>query len=316
MFDKEPYKGINPDEAVAQGAALQAGIISGDVTDLVLIDVTPLSMGIETQGGVFTTLIERNSAIPTSHSQLFTTAIDNQSAVDIHVLQGERDFAIDNKTLGKFQLTGIPPAPRGVPRIEVTFDIDVNGIVNVSAKDVATGNVQVVTITANTGLSRTEVDKMVEEARHNRTQDHKKREETETRNKAEQKIYMAQNLLKESKGLISSSSSLELSNSAKTIQDGLNRGDLPFVKRAMESLDRAIANVSRAIYEAKSAQGQVTGAYVPPQDDMMSFEPTLSSDQFSLNSGYDSTSASAEHGMFGALADGETESEPEPSGRI
>jgi molecular chaperone DnaK len=307
MFDKEPYKGINPDEAVAQGAALQAGIISGDVTDLVLIDVTPLSMGIETQGGVFTVLIERNSAIPTSASQLFTTAIDNQSAVDIHVLQGERDFAIDNKTLGKFQLTGIPPAPRGVPRIEVTFDIDVNGIVNVSAKDVASGNIQVVTITANTGLSRTEVDKMVEEARHNRTQDSKKREETETRNKAEQRVYTAQQMLKESKGVITTSASMELSTAARTIQEGLNRGDLPFVKRAMENLDRAIANVSKAIYDAKAANNQVTGAYVPPQDNLMSFEPTLTqTDQFSLNSGIDDADTGTQ-GMFGSLAEDEAE---------
>jgi hypothetical protein len=209
---------------------------------------------------VFTALIERNSAIPTSHSQLFTTAIDNQSAVDIHVLQGERDFAIDNKTLGKFQLAGIPPAPRGVPRIEVTFDIDVNGIVNVSARDVATGVAQRVTVTANS-----EVDKMVEEAHHNRQQDHRKRDETETRNKAEAKVYQSQTLLKESKGLIPASTTLELSNAAKTIQDGLNRNDLPFVKRAMEGLDRAIANVSKAIYEAKVATGNTGMSYSPPQ---------------------------------------------------
>jgi molecular chaperone DnaK len=312
MFDQEPFKGINPDEAVAQGAALQAGIISGDVTDLVLIDVTPLSMGIETQGGVFTPLIERNSAIPTSHSQLFTTAIDNQSAVDIHVLQGERDFAIDNKTLGKFQLGGLPAAPRGVPRVEVTFDIDVNGIVNVSARDVATGNAQTVTITANTGLSRAEVDKMVEEAHHNRQQDGKKREETQTRNKAEAKVYQAQTLLKESKGLgIPVSTTLELSKAATTIQDGLNRGDLAFVKRALEGLDRSIANVSRAIYEAKSATGATTAAYQPPQQDsLMAFEPSEPADDFSLDSSMDGAAVSGQ-GMFGTLADESAEAPAE-----
>ena len=162
MFNQDPFKGINPDEVVAQGAAIQAGMVSGDVRDLVLIDVTPLSLGIETQGGVFTRLIDRNTAIPTAHSQLFTTAIDEQSAVDIHVLQGERDFARDNKTLGKFQLMGIPPAPRGVPRIEVTFEIDVNGIGHVSAKDLTTDNVQKVTITSSSGLSRSDVTQMVE----------------------------------------------------------------------------------------------------------------------------------------------------------
>ena len=255
MFDKEPYKGINPDEAVAQGAALQAGIIKGDVTDLVLIDVTPLSLGIETQGGVFTKLIERNSAIPTSHSQLFTTAIENQSAVDIHVLQGERDFAIDNKTLGKFQLTGIPPAPRGVPRIEVSFDIDVNGIVNVSARDVATGNVQKVTITASAGLSRDEVSRMVEEAHESRKVDQKKREDVESRNKADQKVYMAQKLLKEGSGIAPASVLLELTNAARTVQDALNRGEMSAVRRSAEALDTAIAAVSKALYEARSSLG-------------------------------------------------------------
>lgn len=259
MFDKEPYKGINPDEAVAQGAALQAGIIRGDVTDLVLIDVTPLSLGIETQGGVFTKLIERNSAIPTSHSQLFTTAIDNQSAVDIHVLQGERDFAIDNKTLGKFQLGGIPPSVRGIPRIEVSFDIDVNGIVNVSARDVATGNEQKVTITASAGLSRDEVEKMVAEASTNRKADSKRREATEIKNKAEQKVYIAQKLLRDAKNLAPFTMLQELTKCAGAVQDALNRADLPAAKRSSAALDTAIVNVSKAMYEATGATAPAGG---------------------------------------------------------
>ncbi len=264
MFDKEPYKGINPDEAVAAGAAIQAGIIHGTVTDLVLIDVTPLSLGIETQGGVFTRLIERNSAIPTSHSQLFTTAIDNQSAVDIHVLQGERDFAVDNKSLGKFQLTGLPAAPRGTPRIEVTFDIDTNGLVNVSAADVATGRAQQVTITASSGLSRSEVDRMVDDAQTSRNTDAKKRDETETKNKAEQKIYTATTLQREGKGKVPSSVLQKLATAAKTVQDGLTRGDLAFVRRANEGLDAAIAEVSKAIYEARSTPTDNGGSSFTP----------------------------------------------------
>lgn len=265
MFDQEPYKGINPDEVVAQGAAVQAGIITGDVTSLVLIDVTPLSLGIETQGGVFTRLIERNTAIPTSHSQLFTTAIDNQSAVDIHVLQGERDFAVDNKTLGKFQLAGIPPAPRGVPRIEVTFDIDVNGIVNVSARDLATGNVQKVTITSTTGLSAEEVKRMVDEAERYRQADQTRRSEQETRNKAEQKIYTAQKVLGEARDVVSPSLVSELNEAAAAVQNALNNFDTPSINRTVDVLDRHFMALSKALYEAKSRpQGQQTVETVAP----------------------------------------------------
>jgi molecular chaperone DnaK len=255
MFDKEPYKGINPDEAVAQGAALQAGIISGDVTDLVLIDVMPLSLGIETKGGVFTKLIERNSAIPTSHSQQFTTAVDNQSAVDIHVLQGERDFAIDNKTLGKFQLTGIPPAPQGVPRIEVDFEIDVNGIVNVTARDIATGHEQKVTITASSSLSRDDVDRMVAEATTNRRVDGKRREATEVKNKAEQKVYTAQRLIRDAKDVAPPTILRELTRAAGTVQDALNRSDISEANRTSAALDDLIMEVSKAMYESKSTLG-------------------------------------------------------------
>jgi molecular chaperone DnaK len=262
MFNQEPYKGINPDEVVAAGAALQAGIIGGDVRDLVLIDVTPLSLGIETQGGIFTRLIERNTAIPTSHSQLFTTAIDDQAAVDIHVLQGERDFAIDNKTLGKFQLVGLPPAPQGVPRIEVTFDIDVNGIVSVSAMDLASGNVQKVTITASTGLSRDEVSKMVTEADAYRTADSKRRQEQETRNKAEQKLFTAQKLIEDAKDVVPAEIIRKTNLSAIDVQNALNQYNTAAVNKAVVALDDAIFSLSRTLYEAKS-EGAADDGYQP-----------------------------------------------------
>jgi len=255
MFNKEPYKGINPDEVVAAGAALQAGIIGGDVRDLVLIDVTPLSLGIETQGGIFTRLIERNTAIPTSHSQLFTTAIDEQAAVDIHVLQGERDFAIDNKTLGKFQLVGLPPAPQGVPRIEVSFDIDVNGIVSVSATDLASGNVQKVTITASTGLSRDEVSKMVNEADAYRQADSKRRQEQEARNKAEQKLFTAQKLIEEAKDIVPKDLIRRTNAAAVSVQSALNQYNTSGVNKAVVTLDDAVFALSRAMYETKGDSG-------------------------------------------------------------
>ena len=261
MFNKEPYKGINPDEVVAAGAALQAGIIGGDVRDLVLIDVTPLSLGIETQGGIFTRLIERNTAIPTGHSQLFTTAIDEQAAVDIHVLQGERDFAIDNKTLGKFQLVGLPPAPQGVPRIEVAFDIDVNGIVSVSATDLATGNIQKVTITASTGLSRDEVSKMVLEAESYRKADAKRKDEQEARNKAEQKLFTAQKLVEDARDLVSQELIRKCNTSAINVQSALNQYNTTEVNKAVVALDDSIFALSRALYEAKSAEP--TGTSIP-----------------------------------------------------
>ena len=271
MFDQDPYKGINPDEVVAAGAAVQAGIIGGDVRDLVLIDVTPLSLGIETQGGVFTPLIERNTAIPTSHSQLFTTAIDDQSAVDIHVLQGERDFAVDNKTLGKFQLSGLPPAPRGMPRIEVSFDIDVNGIVNVSALDLATGNAQKVTITASTGLSRAEVSKMVTDAQQYRQMDGKRREEQELRNKSEQKLYTTQKLIEEGKGTVAERLIRDANQSAVAVQSALNHDSLPDLKKSMDALDKATFSLSRAVYEAKSQDGAPR-----PQQSTSSFDEAAS----------------------------------------
>jgi len=271
MFGQEPHKGVNPDEIVAQGAAIQAGILGGQVTSVVLLDVTPLSMGIETQGGVFTKLIERNTTIPTSASQVYTTAVDNQSAVDIHVLQGERDFAVDNKTLGKFQLNGIAPAPRGLPRIEVTFDIDQNGIVDVSAKDTATGNMQKVLITASSGLGQTEVTRMVHEADQYRKADEKRRDEQEIKNKADQQIYTAMRIAADAHGLVPQNLIESVNQAAGRLTAALSNFDMVGARHEMEELSAAVMALSTPLYEAKSRQnGNGTPAAAParPAPDM------------------------------------------------
>ncbi len=261
MFGQEPHKGVNPDEIVAMGAAVQAGILTGQVTDIVLLDVTPLSMGIETQGGVFTKLIERNATIPTSASQLFTTAVDNQSAVDIHVLQGERDFAVDNKTLGKFQLTGLMQAPRGITKIEVIFDIDQNGIVHVSAKDTATGNMQKVTITASSGLGINEVERMVVEAEQYRKADEKRREEQEIKNKADQQIYTAMRIAADARGIVDANLIEAVNQAAAHLTASVNAYDTGGARRGMDEMNTSLMALSSAFYDAKSHSN---GSTLPP----------------------------------------------------
>jgi len=256
FFGKEPFKGINPDECVAIGAAIQAGVLTGEVKDLLLLDVTPLSLGIETLGGVFTKLIERNTTIPTKKSQIFSTAADGQTSVEIHVLQGEREMAAYNKTLGRFQLTGIPPAPRGVPQIEVTFDIDANGIVHVSAKDLGTGNEQKITITASTNLSEEEIEKAVKEAEKYAEEDRKRKEEVDARNNADSMVYQSEKTLRELGDKLSSEDKEKIEAEINKVKDALKGTDVEAIKRATESLTQAFYSVSAKIYQQNpGAQG-------------------------------------------------------------
>ncbi len=259
IFGKEPHKGVNPDEVVAVGAAIQAGVLQGDVKNVVLLDVTPLSLGVETQGGVMTKLIERNTTIPTRKSEMFSTAEDNQPAVDIHVLQGERELARDNKSLGHFRLEGLAPAPRGVPQIEVAFDIDANGILNVTARDKATGREQKVTIKASSGLSHDEVQRMVREAELHAQEDRQRKEEIEVRNRADNLAYQAERTLKDMGDSISMSLRSEVESAIKAVRDALAQQDTTRVRTAADDLERTVQRVGQEVYSQAGA-GNGSGA--------------------------------------------------------
>ncbi len=253
IFGKEPHKGVNPDEVVAVGAAIQAGVLRGEVKDVLLLDVTPLSLGVETLGGVMTKLIERNTTIPTRKSEIFSTAEDNQPAVEIHVLQGERELARDNKSLGRFRLEGIAPAPRGYPQIEVTFDIDANGILNVSARDKATGREQKITITASSGLTQEEVERMVREAELHAQEDRQRKEEIEVRNHADSVAYQAERTLKDVGDKISSGLRSEVEEKIRAVRDALNANDIARVRSASEDLERSMQHIGEEVYRQNGA---------------------------------------------------------------
>jgi molecular chaperone DnaK len=270
FFGREPHKGVNPDEVVAIGAAIQAGVLVGDVKDVVLLDVTPLSLGIETLGGVMTRLIERNTTIPTRKGEIFTTAADSQTSVEIHVLQGEREMSRDNRTLGKFHLVGIMPAPRGVPQIEVTFDIDANGIVNVSAKDMATGKEQAITITASSGLNKDEIDKMVRDAEGHAEEDKKRRADIETRNQADSLVYNTEKLLTENREKIPVGDIKPIEDALATAKDALKGEDADRIRQAVDDLTKASHRLAEVMYKqgrdphAPGGSGDGKGAEAKP----------------------------------------------------
>ncbi len=259
LTGKEPHRGVNPDEVVAVGAAIQAGVLAGEVKDVVLLDVTPLSLGIETLGGVATKLIDRNTTIPTRKSQVFTTAEDGQTSVEIHVLQGERDFARDNRTLGRFMLQGIPPAPRGIPQVEVSFDIDANGIVNVAAKDLGTGKEQRITITASTQLSKDEVDKLVHEAERTSAEDKKRREEVELKNTADSMVYSTEKTLREMGDKIPADTKSKIESELERLKKAIADNDMESIKRFMEDVRQASYKMSEELYKQAQASGAAGG---------------------------------------------------------
>jgi molecular chaperone DnaK len=267
LTGKEPHRGVNPDEVVAVGAAIQAGVLSGDVKDVLLLDVTPLTLGIETKGGVMTKLIERNTTIPTRKSEIFSTAEDNQPSVEIHVLQGEREMATYNKSLGKFQLTGIPPAPRGIPQVEVAFDIDANGILSVQAKDLGTGKEQKIEIKAGGGLSDDEIKKMVQDAEVNADADKRARELAEARNGAESAAYANERQLKDLGDAVDESSRTEIEEAIKAVRESLTSEDAAEINAKTEAMQSAFHKVSEAMYEKAQAEQAASGGNGAAPDD-------------------------------------------------
>ncbi len=278
FLGKEPHRGINPDECVAVGAAIQAGVLVGEVKDVLLLDVTPLSLGIETLGGVFTKIIDRNTTIPTSKSQVFSTASDNQPSVDIHVLQGEREMASYNKTLGRFELSGIPPAPRGVPRIEVTFDIDANGIVHVSAKDLGTGKEQKITITASGGLAKDEVERMVKEAESHAAEDKKRREEIETRNSADSLVYQAEKTIKDLGDKADKALVEKVQQAADKLKETLKGTDIEKIKADTEELTKPLYELTSAVYNQAAPQGEAGPEAAPGGQEVPKDEKVVDAD--------------------------------------
>ncbi len=266
IFGKEPHKGVNPDEVVAVGAAIQAGVLKGEVKDVLLLDVTPLSLGVETLGGVMTKLIERNTTIPARKSETFSTAEDSQSAVDVHVLQGERELARDNKSLGHFRLEGIAPAPRGIPQVEVTFDIDANGILNVTARDKATGREQKITITASSGLSKGEVERMVREAELHAQEDRQRKEEIETRNRADSLAYQAERTLRDVGEKISASLRTDVDERIKAVRDALSTNDINRVRTASDDLERTMQSIGQEVYGQSGAASNGAAGSTPDSE--------------------------------------------------
>jgi molecular chaperone DnaK len=272
---KEPHKGVNPDEVVAVGAAIQAGVLKGEVKDILLLDVTPLSLGIETRGGIMTKLIERNTTIPTKRTEVFTTAEDMQPSVEIHVLQGEREMSAYNKTLGKFQLVDLPPAPRGVPQIEVTFDIDANGIVHVSAKDRATNKEQSMTITGQSALSRDEIQKMMRDAEAHAEEDKRRREEAETRNRADTVVYQSEKLLRDQADKIQLEEKTRVEDALKEVKAALSSDDTGRIQSATEALIAATSAVAQRMYQEAAASGDdgaAAGGGAPADDEVVDAE--------------------------------------------
>jgi molecular chaperone DnaK len=266
LFGKEPHKGVNPDEVVAIGAAIQGGVLAGDVKDVLLLDVTPLSLGIETLGGVFTRLIDRNTTIPTRKSEVFSTAADNQTSVEVHVLQGEREMAVDNKTIGRFHLDGIPPAPRGMPQVEVAFDIDANGILNVSAKDKATGKEQSIRIEATSGLTEQDIDKMVKDAEAHSSEDKTRREKIDVKNRADQEIYQAEKQLKEFEGKIDADSKAKVEAAIERLKEAVKADNTEEMKSASEALTSIWHEISAKLYQQQGPGGNGGGQSQEPDE--------------------------------------------------